>query len=157
MKLQRLNRILIASALILLAGSKMMAQEKEKAKQPAPVSDLAKEFADAAIPGYEARDPFWPIGTKPPQPKSDDKENTIVDTSVDVSIDPGTPRWPELKADGIMMSPKGPMVVIKGIGIAEKGQTIKKTVSGITYSWRIDEITKKGFKFTKLEAKPSVR
>ena len=156
MRLLRLNKALIALALILLAGN-MLAQEKGKAKQPAPVSDLAKEFTDAGIPGYESRDPFWPLGVRPPQPKAEDKENPIVDTSVDISLDPAVPRWPELKADGVMMSPKGPMVVIKGMGIAEKGQIIKKTVSGLTYSWRIDEITKKGFKFTKLEAKPAVK
>jgi hypothetical protein len=74
--------------------------------------------ADDELPDYRVRDPFWPVGTPPPQSSSEQPIAANTNTSTPTAVAPAATKWPELKMKGIVSGPKGFMVIIEGVGMA---------------------------------------
>lgn len=102
------------------------------------------------IPEYDQlRDPFWPIGhTRKIIPKVEPSKGETK-TVAPVKIEP---KWPKLKLKAITSSPKGYIAIIEGIGLVEAGQTIRMKDDNVMYSWKISEISEKGFACVPLTA-----
>ena len=124
---------------------------------PAEVTQPAAEPVAApaveAAPPVELRDPFWPVGYKPPPPKS----KTV--RKVDESPKPAAPveippKWDEARklvnVKGIMKRAGGFMAVINN-QVCSENDTISTTLDGRKYVWRIGSITEKGVTFERLE------
>ncbi len=119
--------------------------------QPAP-DPVAAPPAEAAPP-VELRDPFWPVGYKPPPPKSKTakKVDEAPKPAAPVEI---PPKWDEARKQvnvkGIMKRAGGYMAVINN-QVCSENDTISTTYDGRKYVWRIGTITEKGVTFERLE------
>lgn len=131
--------VIILLSVLSLGSIALAADEK---MPPMKVSEL---------PEYDQlRDPFWPIDyVRKIEPKIDPTAPKQPETPVKIE-----PKWPKLKLKAVTSSPKGFIAIIEGVGLVEAGEVIRKTVDGIVYSWRIDEISEKGFSYKQLNAMP---
>lgn len=131
MKMTRTILILLPLA-VLLAGSAAPAQtgvvESAAVTNEVPPVDI-----------MTLRDPFWPVGWRPPNFGREDVEDT------------GTAalQWEAAgrrlavtglskKADG------GYLAILKGAGLVETGDTIAVKYQGLTYKWKVTKITNTG-------------
>lgn len=111
------------------------------AGQPAGASVQPPADEDEAVPFGMLRDPFWPIGWRPP--------DFGKVTNVAGEDRSGIIKWNEaeklLSLSGITKSASGKdMAVIKGAGIVEEGDTIAVTYRGLVYKWKVRKITRDG-------------
>lgn len=105
---------------------------------------------DASAPPAEAagadaglmltRDPFWPVGWKPPVPGKVSANATVKDVPI---------KWDEARAllqlTGLSKSPNGNyLAILKGIGVVEEGETVSVNFMGLNYKWKITSVTSKG-------------
>jgi len=97
--------------------------------------------AAPAVTNFNAlRDPFWPIGWRPPtfdRDRSGDEDRS------------GLIRWDEatrlLRVNGLSRKTGGGYVAfLTDIGVIEAGQTVSVQYRGLTYRWRIKRITAEG-------------
>jgi hypothetical protein len=97
-----------------------------------------------AKPKKIIRDPFWPVGFSPvPKEK---KEQAKKKTEFESRI-----KWPKLKLKGLTKTKdKRYIAVLDKFGVVEKGVIISAEKDGLIYRWRIDDITDKGIKRTRL-------
>jgi len=90
---------------------------------------------------YNKRDPFWPVGWTPP-PK-------ITDTTIK---GPQSPiRWADaarlLEVSALSESADGTyFAIIKGQGVVEKGDFVAVRFNGLTYRWKVIEISGTGLR-----------
>lgn len=142
------NRLPVATRMGFLCAwiSAMMILQAVAAGQPAAV-----QAADDEVPGYKVRDPFWPIGTQPPQTE----QTPAANTNTQVTVVPAPTKWPDLKMKGTVEVKNGFLVIIEGIGMAEEGQKVSKTEGGYVFTWQVGKITKKNFQYKPLEMKPA--
>lgn len=106
----------------------------------------------ARLPDNMLRDPFWPIGEQPEGwgQKEDGKKDEFE----------GLKRWElaikEVKISGISKDHEGNYFAsIRGQGVVEKGDIITADYGGLTYSWRIKEVTQRGIVPIKLDVVPA--
>ena len=119
------------------------------AQEPATASEAPA--TPAKLPDKLLRDPFWPIGKQPEgwgQKKGEKKELE------------GFKQWSlaakKIKLSGISKDPQGNyFAVIRGQGVVEKGDVISVDYAGLTYSWIIKDVTKKGIVPAKLNVVPA--
>ena len=161
MRISRLVHLLLALG---LGATPAFAQEAASPSQPSPTItvDLSTNPASptstgepaAAVPApAELRDPFWPVGYKPPPPKS--KTAKRVEEVAKPVIVEAAPKWDEalklVNVKGIMKRSGGYMAVINNQICSEK-DTISTVYDGRKYTWRIGSIGERGVSFDKLES-----
>jgi hypothetical protein len=87
------------------------------------------------------RDPFWPVGWTPP------RLGSVTDrTSAPVKE---VTHWEEarklIQVTGMSRKREGKyLAILKGIGVAEEGDTVSINYMGLVYKWKIKSITSKG-------------
>jgi hypothetical protein len=110
------------------------------------------EEADAVLLGL--RDPFWPVGYEPPPPEPERTDQEIEQAKVEEEIEKKI-KWPALQLKGITHAGKDRyMAIVAGVGLVESGQTVSLRKDEMLYSWLVEEVSRKGLKFTRLEARP---
>jgi len=99
----------------------------------------------------QVRDPFWVRAYVPPEAL----RPVFVDTNAPTGPS-ATPKWPVLEPTGFLNSPKGDIVIIRGIGMAEEGQNVTKIVGSLEYVFKITKIkaSEKKLLYEKVEARP---
>ena len=98
-------------------------------------------------PGKEEnlRDPFWPVGFIPQS--ADEQLRKQIQKTNPVN-------WPKLNPIGFSKTPKGNMVLLKGIGPVEEGRVIKLKKGRRVYVYKIGSITDKQFKAIRVDTYP---
>lgn len=101
---------------------------------PAPSGDHA-----AAGDFNKLRDPFWPVGWKPPSLGRVAESEDLAAMS----------KWRAaerlLKVSGLSRKPDGTyLAILEKAGIVEKGDMVSVKYLGLTYKWRIKDITGEG-------------
>ena len=100
------------------------------------------------------RDPFWPVGYVPAPPEPDISEAEVAKIEAALETKAKT-KWPALHLKGITRASRGRyMAIIESVGLIETGQTVTMQRDGLLYTWMIDEVSAKGVRFTRLEARP---
>lgn len=117
-----------------------------------------------AIAAAPLRDPFVPVGYVPPAPLTDLEQLQALPATSVRSAQPlvaAPPRiiWPELKINGIgrLGTHEVFSAFIEGVGPVQTGATFSKTVSGITYTWKVERISTEGVSLTRLKAEAATR
>ena len=122
---------------------------------PSGASAAAEEAEDTSVTSAppELRDPFWPVGYKPPPPKSKTVKKTDEPTKPVVVEIP--PKWDEalkqVNVKGIMKKGAGGYMAVINNQICSEKDAISTVYDGRKYTWRIDSISAKGVSFSKLE------
>jgi len=107
----------------------------------AAATNAAPAGGTATVTNFNAlRDPFWPVGWKPPtfgRDGSGDEDRS------------GLIRWDEatrlLHVNGLSRKAGGGYVAfLADIGIVEESQVVSVQYRGLTYRWRIKRITAEG-------------
>jgi len=112
--------------------------------------DGGMRTSDSAIRGTSVRrDPFWPVGYQPAQPRENEEKP---DAEIQEQIE-----WPRLKLTGITRSSHGYIAIIDGVGLVETGDTISFERDGMVFRLRIDAIVKDGVSCTKLNVRSAGR
>ena len=141
------------AGLIILLASRVIADE--------PVTNAS---ADAAIGATNAvadqsgmeilRDPFWPVGYEPPPPEPEIPDE-VIERIKEVEAIEAKVKWPALLLKGITRAGRNRyMAIVEGVGLVESGQTISLQRGDMLYTWTIDEVSAKGVRFTRMEARP---
>ncbi len=113
------------------------------AEDAPPVASQAVVRVDAWM---LERDPFWPVGYTPP------KEPDPIETKRDHIRQ--RIEWPRLALKGLTHTTGGRyLAIIDGIGVAEAGDVVSVERARLTYRWRIDEITRRGIRATRLDVR----
>ncbi|NQU39036.1 MAG: hypothetical protein HQ523_03700 [Lentisphaerae bacterium] len=100
------------------------------------------------------RDPFWPVGYAPPPPEPEVTEEQAEKIEV-AQATQAKIQWPALLLKGITRAgPDRYMAIVEGVGLVETGQTISLHKSDMLYTWKIDEVSARGVRFSRLEARP---
>ncbi len=105
--------------------------------------DLPPEVFD---PSDTRRDPFWPVGWKPPY---------IGQSREDVQAANRLDRWREAlnrrEVTGVSKKPDGAyLAVLRGIGVVEKGDIVRVWMDGQAYRWRITGVLQNGIETKRL-------
>lgn len=147
----RISKLVPALWVLCLGASLAVAQDDASPALPAP-STAVEAPADPAAPA-ELRDPLWPVGYKPPPPKS--KMEIKAEAVAKPVIVEAAPKWDEalklVNVKGIMKRSGGYMAVINNQICSEK-DTISAVYDGRKYTWRIGTIGERGVSFDKLES-----
>lgn len=118
--------------LALLAGERVSAQE-------ALPTEAEGTNQVAAVDIMTLRDPFWPVGWRPPNFGKAD----VADTGGEVLQWDAAGRL--LSITGLSKKAGGGyLAIIKGAGVVEAGDTLAVRYQGLTYKWRIKKITNTG-------------
>lgn len=157
----RISKLVTVLWVLCLGASLAFAQDDASPALPAqatavdsPANPTAPTSSVEAVTApAELRDPFWPVGYKPPPPKS--KAAIKVEATAKPIIVEAAPKWDEalklVNVKGIMKRSGGYMAVINNQVCSEK-DTISTVYDGRKYTWRIGSIGEKGVSFDKLES-----
>jgi hypothetical protein len=116
----------------------------------APAIAFPQETTNApATPAVSAeqnplpRDPFWPVGWTPPK-----LGPVAAGTPTSAPVKDIT-HWDDarklIQVTGMSRTKDGKyLAILKGIGVAEEGDTVSITYMGLVYRWKIKSITSKG-------------
>jgi hypothetical protein len=136
--MNRLN----AAAVCFLVGLAWALLQGEIRAQPDPAGQPPPtEGQDLQRPaGTELRDPFWPIGWRPPGFGNSAQPAQKLNGQV---------KWDEarrqLEITGLSKKPDGSyLAIIKGAGVVEKGDVVSVRCDSLVYRWRIVDITGEG-------------
>ena len=131
-----------------------LSQPMMAAEEPATNSIPTNTTLEAETILEVMRDPFWPVGyvPAPPQPDISEAEVAKIEEARETKA---KTKWPPLLLKGITRASRGRyMAIIEGVGLIETGQTVTMQRDGLLYTWIIDEVSAKGVRFTRLEARP---
>ncbi len=147
MKTNKALLSIITAAIVLLPMLGMTAEEKKP--QRAKAKAVARKTT--RLPDHMLRDPFWPIGEQPAGWGQEEDEKNEID---------GIKEWDvalkKIKLSGISKDSNGNYFAgIRGHGVVEKGDVISVDYGGLTYSWRIKDVTKRGIVPVKLNVAPT--
>ena len=148
-------RISATTCLIFLLASRVMADEPVTKAVTDPSSAAGGTTAVADESGMAIlRDPFWPVGYSPAPPELKIPEAAIEKIKQEQAIEARV-KWPALLLKGITDAGRGRyMALVDGVGLIETGQTISLQRGDMLYTWTIDEVSAKGVRFTRVEARP---
>lgn len=131
----------VLSALLVLVTSCALRtdsaqQDGEPAETPPDATNQTPVKADIET----LRDPFWPVGWSPP---------ALGGTGTGDGDGSGLIQWSAatklLKVIGLSKNITGSYVaIIRGVGVVEQGETISMDYRGLTYKWRLKNITADG-------------
>ncbi len=100
------------------------------------------------------RDPFWPVGYEPAPPEPEITPEAAAKIKVE-QVTQSKTRWPALMLKGITRAGrKRYMALVAGVGLVETGQVISLKKDDMLYTWKIDEVSAKGVRFSRIEARP---
>jgi hypothetical protein len=92
------------------------------------------------------RDPFWPVGFTP-APKIDPAVTKL--ETIRERID-----WPRITLKGLTRTASGRHVaILDGVGLVESGDIVTIERGGLAYRWRIDEVTRRGIRTTRMDVR----
>lgn len=171
----RKNSLILALAALTCAALISRAQDTA-APGPAPVPAAAVAASNpipVEVKEENLRDPFWPpnytkkskIPEAPPGATNPPPVGATNTTSAGVTNPPPPPpppveiKWPEIKVKAIIKQPNGKyLMMIDGIkGSFEEGNIVSMHRDNLLFRWKVEAITAKGAKVTKLDYKPAKR
>ena len=123
---------------IILFGSLLLLQPRAQAQ----TGELENATATNAVPNIDImtlRDPFWPVGWRPPNFGRED----VPDTGTKALQWEAAGR--RLTITGLSKKAGGGyLAIVKGAGLVEAGDIIAVKYEGLTYKWKVTEITDTG-------------
>lgn len=139
-----MNKIIYILAIVMLFSGNVCSAE-EKTAEP------ENNDKPAQLPDHMLRDPFWPIGWQPKGFGTDPKDTKKLEK---------LKKWElaikEIEITGISRGPKGNyFALIKDHGVVEKGDMLSVDYGGLTYTWLIKDVTKRGIKPVKVRVGPA--
>jgi hypothetical protein len=143
--------IVAAAVLCCLVLPSLRGQDQEP---PAPPQPLAATPAQSPQPLEDLyRDPFWPVGWRPPEADSPSEGESPAEEETPIKWDEALDK---LRVIGISETLDGTyLAVIKGIGLVEAGETVAIEHDGLVYRWRIRRISKRGIAPEQLDVTPT--
>ncbi len=125
---------------IICAGILVLASAASAQRQgPEPTGPNTEEW-------LQLRDPFWPVGyARPTEPDPAETKRQEIQQRVE---------WPLLVLRGLTRMANGRHIaILDGVGLAEAGDTVSVERDGLTYRWRIDEVTRRGIRTTRIDVR----
>ncbi len=144
-----MNKSILILFLLIFTMSTLLCPLCGSAQQPSGNKKILPPSSD--LPVGMLRDPFWPVGWQPPEFQAGSESDSTRDIGELM-------KWREaskqIVVTALSNTKNGFVAILKNIGVVCQGDAISVDYNGLTYKWKVTNVTQEGVNIEKIGVFP---